>query len=126
VACVRQAIETTPGIVDVTARHFKSTAYGLSGQRVTVYDDFLFAGSASSNVRGVVRLIDNDPAYAPDQLELSLLESNRTPPQAVIDASRAAMKAIEHRVEVDCGIASLTTRINEECHGEARCSDARE
>jgi hypothetical protein len=51
------------------------------------------------------------------QITDHLMEINRKPPQEDIDATRPVMKALEERLEKQCGIVGLAASIKEACRG---------
>jgi hypothetical protein len=120
-ACVKAAIEQTPGIAEVTAHHAESTGYSFAGAHVSIYDSFFFTGGPGSNVMGVVSMNNRDPKQGKDDFTTSLVDINHTPPQAKIDASRPVMKAIEERVAASCAVPVLATLVKETCFLDAKC-----
>lgn len=111
--CVKQAIESTPGIEKVDYES-SLTGKGLFHPTPWVYT-YEFRGTPQSNITGALQL---DKEYDGTVSYQSYLEGlNFKPPQAWIDATRPVMREIEKRLAVQCGADALPARVKETCNG---------
>lgn len=115
--CVRQAIQSTPGIETVDERSgttFRELTFsGLHPPDPIYY--FNYRGPEARHIRGVVQLTTNWRGYV-DFTDYNM-RMNEKPPQAEIDATRPVMREIERRLSDHCGVTKLQSPIHEWCHG---------
>ena len=111
--CVRQVVETTPGIEKVSyeARH---DGKGLFHPEPWAYNYF-YSGTPESHIVGNLQIKKEYDARL--SYHDTLLAINQKPPQAGIDATRPVMKAMEARLAAQCGITELPARVKETCQG---------
>jgi hypothetical protein len=116
VDCVREAIETTPGIDRVDHQASAGgTPITLSGvQSAHQSHAFLFRGDG---VQGAVQIVVDYKGEV--EFKDTLLQLNRKPPQELIDRTRRAMREIEARLEQRCAVAGLVRDVRETCLGVA-------
>jgi hypothetical protein len=113
--CVRHVVETTSGINRV---QFSESHEGKGLFHPTPWNYvYFFAGAPDSHVIGVLQIYkDYQGHFSYDD---HLMDINRKPPQADIDATRPVMRAIEQNLAVQCGVAELPARVKEVCQGVA-------
>ena len=113
--CVQHEIETTPGISDVRYRHYEGGTTLTLRSPATISDSYWYRGPSGSHVLGALQIEWTDPGTLvfTDSLE----EMNRKPSQIDVTQSRPVMQLLEQRLESQCGIAGLTSRIKETCTG---------
>jgi hypothetical protein len=112
--CVERVIRAAPGVENVRYSQTQGsrplTWTGLkppTGVHTFFYRD--------AQVLGVLQITveyDGKTNFAQ-----TLVDINRKPPQALIDASRPVMQWIEQRLESDCSMTGLTNAIKEDCPG---------
>lgn len=101
--CVREVIASTPGVADVQYRNLGGTDH-----------IFRYDGGQGSHLAATLRLLwkaDGTVNFRHYLLDYS------SPPQADIDVTRPVMQHIEQAIATKCGIPSLPSQIQEECHG---------
>jgi hypothetical protein len=109
--CVRAAILSTPGVHDVRLEQVEIYEPTMS----TNYY-FIYRGTQGSLVAATL--------YVSASPEGGVLLGQTSPSgasQEQIDATRPVMQRIEDSLATDCGLASLPSRIREQCLG-VRCS----
>ena len=116
VDCVRETLETTPGIerVDYQAWVGSRPITWAGLQQADQVHTFLYRGEG---VQGALQLV---VGYEGDvELSDTLLDVNRKPPQELIDGTRPVMRLVEERLEQRCGIEGLVRDVRESCLGVA-------
>jgi hypothetical protein len=116
VDCVRETLETTPGIdqVDYGAGVGSRPITWTGLQAADQVHTFLFRGDG---VQGAVQFVvgyDGDVEFSD-----TLLELNRKPPQELIDGTRPVMRNLEARLEQRCAVEGLVREVHETCWGVA-------
>lgn len=111
-ACVRHAMETTPGVAFVDDRELQS-GKGLFHPTPWI-SGYSYRGEPGSKVHGALEISkDHDGPY---HLRHMLWQINAKPPQDEIDATRPVMRRIEAALASQCGV---TVPMKETCRGVA-------
>jgi hypothetical protein len=120
--CIRQVIQSTPGVDAVRFIDGPSDRNELSIDGIhpvpTTWT-FAFNGNSRGPVLGIVQFVlqyDGPVRFANTDWRI-----NSTPPQAEIDATRPVMRGIELKLEADCGVTGLESRVKESCTGGVLC-----
>ena len=112
--CVERVIREAPGVDDVryaqTEGGRRLTWTGL--QRPIQVHTFVYRDGQILGALQVTIEYDGETEFSQ-----TLLDINRKPPQAMVDATRPVMLWIEQRLESECGMSGLTARIKERCPG---------
>jgi len=114
-ACVRDVIEKTPGIAEVQYRHHEGGTTLSLKSPANIADSYFYRGPVGSHVLGVLQIDWSYPGNV--VLTDTLQDLDRKPPQEDIDHSRPMMKLVEQRVESECEIVGLTSKVKERCQG---------
>ncbi len=112
-ACVRHAVETTPGIVSVDYRESHS-GKGLFHPTPWTYA-YVYRGQPGSNVLGVLDITKDYDGRT--HILNTLWQLNAKPPQDEVDATRPVMRRIEAALAAQCGLTDMPAQIRENCRG---------
>jgi hypothetical protein len=117
--CVKDVIEKTPGVAEVHYRHDEGGTTLTFKSPASIADSYFFRGPAGSHVLGTLQIGWNYP----DQVVFTdtLRDLDRKPPQEDVDRSRPVMKLVEQRLESECGMSGLASKVKETCLG-VQCS----
>jgi hypothetical protein len=117
--CVRDAIEKTPGVAEVQYRHHEGGTTLTFKSPASIADSYLYRGPVGSHVLGALQIHWNYPGNV--VFTDTLQDINRKPPQEDVDHSRPVMKLVEQRLESECEMSGLTSKVKETCLG-VQCS----
>ena len=109
--CIEAAISSVPGVASIERPMWPRT--GTRSSPPPYY--FVYRGAPDSHLQGVAQVQIEESGKL--SFQNSLMDINRRPPQAEIDATRPAMQAIERALEERCGVDGLTSSIKEVCRG---------
>ena len=99
--CIQRVLNTTPGITSVQY-------FGDTGYRGNYY--FAYEGEEISAIAAVILEEDGEVRFAQSHVLI-----NRRPPKGVLGRTRSIMRAVEERLEAECGMVGLTSAVRETC-----------
>ncbi len=106
--CTRRVLQATPGVTSV--KEFRGSEESRSDAQAEGDHLFFYEGS---RVQGdLVFIVEETGAI---RFVQSLVKVNEKPPQDMIDATRAVMRMVEQRLEVECEMGGLSSAVQETC-----------